>query len=167
MDDGALVVSLSHWASLPSQGGPRSPERWWEGPQRPKGWVGPAVEQIRGGGEGREKSLSHMHLGLTCPSFRPGRTRSGFRPTVRSSSRNCCQRSRSWSSSSRSRNGYVSVATSGGEHRLPTPPLLALAHLPLRYTASRWRPGAGWFVGPVLIREELLSCTKDSICNHR
>lgn len=45
----------------------------------------------------------------------------------------------------------------------PPPPLLALAHLPLRYTASCSRPGAGWFVGLFLIREELLSCVKDSI----
>lgn len=49
---------------------------------------------------------------LTCPSFPPGRTRRGFRPTVRSWSRNCCQRSRSWSSSFRSRSGYVFVTAS-------------------------------------------------------
>lgn len=97
------------WSSLMGQAGYQSPAVLWEKPHGLIGWV-LMLSRFKVGKEIYNPGV--LHLGPVYPSFWLGRTQRGFKPAVKSWNRNCYVRSRSWSSSPRSRKGYVAVMAS-------------------------------------------------------
>lgn len=94
----ALCISLGHTNQLAD---PQGPGILWGGPKVHQDGQALLMSRCKVGNSLHPRCIYASHVPLS------GRTQSAFRPAVRSWSRSCCLRSRSWSSLPRSRSGYA------------------------------------------------------------